>query len=143
MAYQEVTNQGIDIKEYLGKPMEGFYLETTTHDGKFGDYKVHTFQSLKGPIVNIFGFTMFNLKMERITPGTLCKITYTGTENVKTKYGMKDVHQIKVEQDPSRKMATDTLPAPTAQQATATNVPVTPVPTSTYQEEDGADDLPF
>jgi hypothetical protein len=35
--------------------------------------------------------------MESLEPGTIVKITYTGTENVKTKFGMKDVHQCTVQ----------------------------------------------
>jgi hypothetical protein len=45
----------------------------------------------------IYGFTNLNRAMEAVEPGTLVKITYQGTQNVQTKYGMKDVHQASVQ----------------------------------------------
>ena len=45
----------------------------------------------------IYGFTNLNRVMEQISEGTSLKITYKGTKNLKTKYGLKDVHQVSVE----------------------------------------------
>ena len=37
--------------------------------------------------------------MENVKLETLCRLTYNGTQKVKTKFGIKDVHQVLVEID--------------------------------------------
>lgn len=99
MAYREVRSDAIDIKKHAGVHYEGVYMgrkEITTEIGKQFVYK---FRTAKGRVFSVYGFTMLNLAMESLLPDSVCRITYLGTENVKTKFGMKDVHQVLVEVD--------------------------------------------
>ncbi len=99
MAYREVRNDAMNIKKEIGTAHEGIYMghkEITTEIGKQQIYK---FRTRQGRIFSIYGFTMLNLAMENILEGSMCRITYTGTENVKTRFGMKDDHQVRVEVD--------------------------------------------
>lgn len=100
MAWKTVTNlQGTDIKKHQG---EAFVGEYTGHDKittKIGEQQIFKFRDENGNPFSIYGFTNLNRAMEAITAGTMCRITYTGTENVQTKFGMKDVHQVRVEID--------------------------------------------
>lgn len=107
---REVTLAATNIKEYPNKPMTGYFLGTRTVDTQFGDSQIHDFQLENGKRVSIYGFTSLNGKLALIEPGLLCEITYTGTENVKTKYGKKDVHQCKVLVDDNKKIALTRLP---------------------------------
>lgn len=97
MVYREVRSDAIDIKKHIDLPYVGVYMERkeiTTEKGKQWVYK---FRTQQGRVFSIYGFTMLNLALENMLVGSLCRITYLGTENVKTRFGMKDVHQVKVE----------------------------------------------
>lgn len=99
MAYREVRSDAMDIKKEADVAHEGIYIghkEITTEIGK---QQVYRFRTKQGRVFSIYGFTMLNLAMENILENSMCRITYTGTENVKTRFGMKDVHQVKVEVD--------------------------------------------
>lgn len=99
MAFEEVqAGQAIDIKKEKGKAYVGTYVGSRQIQTKIGTQTIWEFE---GDTENfgIYGFTHLNIKMERVKPHTLCRITYLGTKNMKTKFGMKDVHQAKVETD--------------------------------------------
>lgn len=129
MAFQEVKLSAIDIKKYPNKPFTGYYLSSKEIETKFGDAMVHDFQKKdNGERVSIYGFTSFNSKIDVVRPGVLVKLTYQGTENVKTKYGMKDVHQCELLQDDSDII--DNTRIPVASSKVSEPVPV-------------EDDLPF
>ena len=78
--------------------MTGTYMGNRQITTKIG---LQTIWEFKGDTENfgIYGFTNLNRAMERVKPHTLCRITYMGTKNLQTKFGMKDVHQVKVEID--------------------------------------------
>lgn len=94
--FKEVTLAGIDIKDYKDKPMVAYYLGKIIKEGKYGEETHHTFEKKDGSRIKVYGFTMLNLKLAEIPIGCLTKVTYTGTSNVKTKYGTKEVHQVNV-----------------------------------------------
>ena len=99
MAYREVgSGNTIDIKKEKDKSYEGVYQgfkEITTDIGQQFIYKFKDGMTYFG----IYGFTTLNMAMESIAVNAQCRITYLGTKNMKTKYGMKDVHTCRVEVD--------------------------------------------
>lgn len=97
MAWKEVTNTGIDIKKHKDIAYIGEYKGKREITTKIGPQKVYEFVDEDGAKFSIYGFTNLNRAMEAVSEGSMCKITYLGTENVKTKFGMKDVHQVRVE----------------------------------------------
>jgi|24_taG_2_1085349.scaffolds.fasta_scaffold04888_3 hypothetical protein len=96
MAFKEVAGGAtIDIKTMKDEPFEGIYVgqkEITTEIGPQVIYRFKQGASVKG----VYGFTNLNRAMEAVCEGALVRLTYLGTENVKTKFGMKDVHQVSV-----------------------------------------------
>ncbi len=102
MAYKERKGgTAIDIKkEDAGTPYEGVYLGFKGITTKIGEQKIYKFRATDtGKMFEIYGFTMMNFAMENVISGEMCRITYLGTENVETKFGFKDVHQVLVEVD--------------------------------------------
>ena len=99
MAWKEVTNTATDIKKTPGKDYVGEYLSNKIITTKIGNQVIYKFRDEEGNPFSIYGFTNLNRAMENIAEGTMCKITYVGTKNVQTKFGMKDVHQVRVEID--------------------------------------------
>lgn len=100
MAYKpRQGGNAIDIKKEVDQPYEGIYLGFKGITTKLGDQKIYKFKTSNGRILEIYGFTMLNRAMDNVLNGEQCRITYLGTENVETKFGMKDVHQVLVEVD--------------------------------------------
>lgn len=99
MAWKEVTNTATDIKKTPGQDYVGEYLSSKLIKTKIGEQTIYKFRDEEGNPFSIYGFTNLNRAMENIAEGTMCKITYVGTKNVQTKFGMKDVHQVRVEID--------------------------------------------
>ena len=97
MAWDDVNTNGVDIKKHKGEPYEGTYKGHKAIKTKIGDQVVWEFASDDGVGFGIYGFTNLNRAMESLEPGVLVRITYLGTENVQTKFGMKDVHQVSVQ----------------------------------------------
>ena len=99
MAFKEVTGGNvIDIKKEQGKSYTGVYVGSREIDTKLGKQVIYEFENSEGRF-GIYGFTNLNYTMQSVKVDTLCRITYTGKKNVETKFGMKDVHQCKVEID--------------------------------------------
>src|SRR3990167_3811220 len=99
MAFEEVgSSQAIDIKKSLDKAITGTYVGSRQITTKLGQQMLWDFE---GDTENfsIYGFTHLNIKMERVKPHTLCRITYLGTKPMMTKFGQKNVHQVKLEVD--------------------------------------------
>lgn len=99
MAFKPVSTNATDIKKHKGSPFIGEYKGSQEITTKIGKQVIWNFTEENGSPLNIYGFTNLNRVMEHIEPGTVCRITYTGTVNVQTKFGMKDVHQVIVEID--------------------------------------------
>ncbi len=100
MAYRDrQSGNAIDIKKEIGKPYEGVYLGFKGITTKLGPQVIYKFKGNNNKLFEIYGFTMLNRVMENVITGEQCRITYLGTENVETKFGMKDVHQVKVQVD--------------------------------------------
>ena len=99
MAWKEVGNNAIDIKKEIGKPIIGTYTGHKDIKTKIGDQVIWQFTDEDEQPFGVYGFTMLNRAMEAVKIGTLCRLTYRGTKNIKTKFGMKDVHQVLVEID--------------------------------------------
>ena len=100
MAYNERKGgDTIDIKQSIDKAFEGVYIGFKGITTKIGPQKIYQFRATNGKGFEIYGFTMLNRVMDNVVSGEKCRITYLGTENVETKFGMKDVHQVRVEVD--------------------------------------------
>ena len=97
MGWNSVNTSAIDIKKVKGQSCEGTYKGKHEITTKIGQQVIWEFAGEDGIGFGIYGFTNLNRAMEQIEPGILVKVTYTGTQNVKTKYGMQDVHQCTVE----------------------------------------------
>lgn len=106
MAFKEFSEgQIIDIKTQKDEPIEGFYVGKKQISTELGKQNIFRLQK-DGAITGIYGFSNLNRIMGDIAEGTLIRLTYTGMINCKTKYGMKDVHQCKVEIDEEASQAT-------------------------------------
>jgi len=99
MAFKPINIQATDIKKHPGEPFTGEYKGKTGITTQIGPQTIYNFVDESGVPFGIYGFTNLNRTMEHIETGTVCRITYTGTVNVQTKFGMKDVHQVLVEID--------------------------------------------
>ncbi len=97
MAWKEVGNIGVDIKKHKNTTYEGEYKGKREINTKIGKQYIYEFIEEDGAKIGIYGFTNLNRAMEGVGEGQRCRITYLGTENVDTKYGKKDVHQVRVE----------------------------------------------
>ena len=99
MAWKEVSRTAIDLKKHLNESYEGEYLGQEKITTKIGEQTIYKFRDENGNPFSVYGFTNLNRAMESISEGTLCRIIYLGMENVQTKFGLKDVHQVRVEID--------------------------------------------
>jgi hypothetical protein len=99
MGFKKVSTQATDIKGFQDEAFEGIYLGSKDIETKIGPQVIYKFKKVKGGIFNVYGFTNLNRAMEMVEEGQLCRLTYRGTENIDTKFGKKDVHQVDVETD--------------------------------------------
>lgn len=99
--FKAITTMALDIKkEGNGGPHVGNYVGVSEKTTPMGLSKIWSFTDEDGLPFSIWGFTMLDRAMSGVKAGTLCRVTYRGMENVKTKrFGMKDVHQVMVEVD--------------------------------------------
>ena len=99
--FKEISGgSAIDIKKEKDKPYQGVYRGFKTITTKIGDQFVYKFEdSASKTMFEVYGFTNLNRAMENIIKGAMVRMTYTGTKNCETKFGMKDVHQVVVEVD--------------------------------------------
>lgn len=95
--WKEVSRNATDIKKYFGRAFEGEYLGKEEIETKIGKQMIYKFRDESGNPFSVYGFTNLNRAMENLAIGTDCRLTYRGTENVQTKYGLKDVHMVTVE----------------------------------------------
>lgn len=110
MAFREVTGgNAIDIKQSLNVPFEGIYTGHREFDTQYGSQTVWNFRGKQGSF-GIYGFTTLNRAMETVAEGTLCRVTFTGKEKMKTKRGIVDVNTCRVEVDDSASADTDDMP---------------------------------
>jgi len=94
------VGNAIDIKkEGVSAVHIGTYVGNKQITTKIGNQTIWQFTDADGVPFGIYGFTNLNRQMESVVVGKLCRITYKGTKNLKTKFGMKDVHQVLVEVD--------------------------------------------
>lgn len=99
MSRTAITLQGIVLRDHKDETFEGYYkgFRETQHED-YGKGYIYKFEDINGKVFQIYGFTMLDLKMEYVREGDYCWITYTGTQQVKTKaFGTRDVHQVEVE----------------------------------------------
>ena len=94
MSFKEITSTATDIKKSKDKPFIGTYNGSQEITTKIGKQTIWKFTDEEGNYLGIYGFTNLNRIMDNVQEGKLCRITYTGTLNVQTKFGMKDVHQV-------------------------------------------------
>ncbi len=97
MAWEDVSTNATDIKKHKDKPFEGKYQGHKIITTKIGEQTIYNFVDEDGLPFGVYGFTNLNRAMENIQEGTQVRITYKGTQNVQTKFGMKDVHQVTVQ----------------------------------------------
>jgi hypothetical protein len=99
MGFKPVTTNAVDIKGFENEPFEGVFLGSKDIETKIGPQVIYKFKKPKGGFFQVYGFTNLNRSMEMVEEGTLCRLTYKGTQLVDTKFGKKDVHQVLVETD--------------------------------------------
>ena len=100
MAYKIISSKAIDIKKSeKGSTYEGVYVSKREIDTQLGKQSIWQFVDDDELPFGVYGFTNLNRAMESIKPGAKCRLTYQGVTNTKTKFGMKDVHQVMVEVD--------------------------------------------
>jgi hypothetical protein len=97
MAWEEVNTQAVDIKKHKGEAYVGTLNGHHQIDTKIGKQVVWDFTGEDGLGFGVYGFTNLNRALEAISVGRVVRMTYQGTENVQTKFGMKDVHQVAVQ----------------------------------------------
>lgn len=99
MGWKPVNSTAIDIKKDKGNPHIGTLLGSDEITTKIGKQVIWRFRDDEEQPFGIYGFTNLNRALNSVKVGSLCRITYTGTLNLQTKFGMKDVHQVLVEVD--------------------------------------------
>lgn len=104
---------GTDKKSGKKNPtqVEGYFIGSKEIPDKFsktGTGYLHVFQTEKGK-VGVFGKTDSNRKMKGVAPGTMTRISFTGT--IPTKFG--DMAKFKVETDESNTIDVDLASATT------------------------------
>jgi hypothetical protein len=99
MAFKEINTNAVDIKKHKGDPYLGTFKCSHEITTKIGKQVIWEFSDTAGLGFSIYGFTNLNRAMETVPEGALVRLTYLGTENVKTKFGLKDVHMVRVEVD--------------------------------------------
>lgn len=102
MAYREVRGGDVlDIKKDVPgeESHEGVYMGFKGITTKLGNQYIYRFKDKSNKIFQMYGFTMLNRVMENISTGSQCRITYLGTKELETKFGLKDVHMVKCEID--------------------------------------------
>lgn len=77
------------------KSIEGYYIGSKTVQTKFGPGQLHVFQTPEGNR-GVWGKTDMDRKLATITPGTMTRVTFSGT--VPSKKG-NDMMKFKVEAD--------------------------------------------
>lgn len=99
--FKAVTTNAVDIKKEIGKSRVGIYVGSSEIDTKLGKQVVWNFVGEDELPFGIYGFTNLNNVMKTLSQGSLCRVTYTGTQFVKTKFkpAGQDVHQVLVEVD--------------------------------------------
>lgn len=97
--FKPVNVVAIDIKKEPGVAHVGTYVGHTNVDTPLGPQIIWNFIDETELPFSVYGFTNMNRSMNALKEGSLCRLTYTGKKNVKTKFGMKDVHQVVVECD--------------------------------------------
>jgi len=105
MVWTMAKPNAIDIKKEPKKEYVGYYQGSTKIDTPLGPQTIWNFRDDEGKHYGIYGFTNLNSSMGAIAPDMYTKIVYQGTKNVKTKFGMKDVHQVTVEYEDNTKAA--------------------------------------
>lgn len=96
--WREVRRGGaIDIKKQKDAPHVGTYTRSTQITTKLGPQVVYEIEGEDGEKLGIYGFTNLNRAMCDIEVGSVVRITYLGTSLCDTKFGKKDVHQVRVE----------------------------------------------
>lgn len=103
MGFKPVSTTATDIKKHQGKAFIGEFKGSQEITTKIGKQTIWNFVDESGAPLGIYGFTNLNRVMEHLEVGTVCRITYKGTQNLQTKFGMKDVHQVLVEIDDGEK----------------------------------------
>lgn len=100
MPWNEVKTYSstLDIKKDTPGEVQhqGKYIGHDSIDTPLGKQVVWNFSGEDGDF-SIYGFTNLNKILEGLPENTDLQITYMGTKNVRTKYGQKNVHQVRVE----------------------------------------------
>ncbi len=90
MGFKEVASLDADVTVALGKKnketgkpypkqAEGYYLGTRSVESRKGESKLHFLQTEEGNL-GVWGTTDLNRKLLQVPPGTMVRITSTGTK---------------------------------------------------------------
>lgn len=101
MALREVKMEAFKLTDFVNQPVTGYYLGSKEIETDFGTSEVHEFfNAEKKSYFSFYGVTSLNLKLKAVPTGSLVQFTYKGKVQAKTKYGMRDVHDVVVAYDP-------------------------------------------
>ena len=95
---QQETNRLPDFKDI---PITAYYLGNVVSEGNYGPDVRHDFYDPeKKEYISYWGVTDFNVKLSKVRLGSLVKFTYLGKEKRKLKTGVKEMHAVKLLNDP-------------------------------------------
>lgn len=101
MALREVKLEALKLADFIDQPITGYYLGSKEIETDFGTSEVHDFYNGdKKSFFSFYGVSALNQKLKAVPQGSFVKITYKGKVQAKTKYGMRDVHNVIVAYDP-------------------------------------------
>jgi len=102
MALSEVKqNQTQRLQDFKDTEVTAYYLGKVVSEGDFGPNVRHDFyDQAKNEYISFWGVTDFNVKLGKARPGSLVQFTYLGKEKRKLKSGVKEMHSVKVLNDP-------------------------------------------
>jgi hypothetical protein len=105
----------IDLKKKeVGTRLEGTYTGYKDITTELGVNRIWEFHDEEGKPYGVYGFTSLNYQMERVAPGTNCRLTYQGKGKTKSKFG-NFPHKVMVEceSDDAEEVGEDPMDEPT------------------------------
>lgn len=148
MAFKEVSSLEADVTIALGKKdkntgkpypkeAEGYYLGSRKVENKRGESSLHFLQTAKGNL-GVWGTTDLDRKLSQVTPGSMIRVTSTGTRP--TPKGEMYTYKVEIDADNTIEVAISES-APAAESDDSYEQDVAAVGSSEYDDTDLAEEL--
>jgi len=145
MGFTEVSSLDADVTVALGKTnketgkpypksAEGYYLGSRKVENKRGESFLHFLQTSKGNL-GVWGTTDLNRKLGQVTPGTMVRVTSTGTKP--TPNGDMYTYKVEVDKGNTIEVAGNEAQYEAAGDSSDESYVAS---TTSYDEDDGSDD---